>query len=114
MMMSCDRRFLRYIAGVRLSDRILSEEIGRWGGLEQLDIEIRRRRLRWFGHVKRRDGGDCLGDVLQVEVPGSRPRGRPKKTWFDNVKEDLRTLNLREDDAHDRDYWRAVIKRQTP
>ena len=111
---SCDRRFLRYIAGVRLSDRIPSEEIGRWCGLEQLDIEIRRRRLRWFGHVKRRDGGDCLGDVLRVEVPGSRPRGRPKKSWMDNVKEDMRKLNLREDDALDRDYWRAVIKRQTP
>ena len=111
---SCDRRFLRYMAGVRLSDRTPSEEIGRWCGLEQLDIEIRRRRLRWFGHVKRREVGDCLGDVLRMEVSGSRPRGRPKKSWMDNVKEDLRKLNLREDDAYDRDYWRAVIKRQTP
>ena len=102
------------MAGVRLSDRTPSEEIGRWCGLEQLDIEIRRRRLRWFGHVKRREVGDCLGDVLRMEVSGSRPRGRPKKSWMDNVKEDLRKLNLREDDAYDRDYWRAVIKRQTP
>ena len=49
-----------------------------------------------------------------MEVAGNRPRGRPKKTWMDNVKEDMRKLNLREDDVHDRDYWRAVIKRQTP
>ena len=75
--------------GVRLSDRIPSEYIVAWCGLEQLNIEIRKRRPRWFGHVKRREEGECLGDVLRMEVPGNRPRGRPKKTWMDNVKEDL-------------------------
>ena len=57
--------------------------------------------------------GDCLGDVLRMKVPGSCPRGRLKKSWMDNVKENLRKLNLREDDAYDRDNWRVVIKRQT-
>ena len=114
LIMTCDRRFLRYTASVWLSDRISSEKIGRWCGLEQLDIEIRRRRLRSLGHVKRREVGDCYGDVLRIEVPGSRPRERRKKSWMDNVKEDLGNLNLREDDAYNPDYWRAVIKRQTP
>ena len=45
-----------------------------------------------------------------MEVPGSRPRGMPKKSWMDNAKEDIRKLKLREDDANDWDYWRAVIK----
>ena len=58
--------------------------------------------------------GDCLNDFLRMEVPGSRPKGGPKKSRMDNVKEDLRKLNVREDDAHDRDHWRAVINRQTP
>ena len=58
--------------------------------------------------------GDCLGDVLRMEVAGNHPRGRPKKSWMDNVKEDLRMLNLKEEDAEDRDRWRAVINRQTP
>ena len=82
------------MAGVRLSDRISSSEICGWCGLEQLDVEIRRRRLRWFEHVKRREEGDCLGEVLRMDVTGNRPRGRPKKIWMDNVKEDLRKLNL--------------------
>ena len=60
-------------------------------------MEIWRRRLRWFGHAKRREEGDCLGEVLQMVVTGNRPRGRPKKTWMDNVKEDMRKLNLTED-----------------
>ena len=94
--------------------RTPSEEIGRWCWLEQLNIEIRKGRLRWLGHVKKREVGDCLGDVLQIEVPGNRPRGRPKKSWMDNLKEYLRKLNLREDDAYNRDYWRAVMKRLTP
>ena len=62
--MSCDRVFLRYMAGVWLSDRTPSEETGRWCGLEQLDIEIRRRMRRWFGYVKKREVGDCFGDIL--------------------------------------------------
>ena len=114
VLVSCDRRLQRYMAGVRLTDRVSSEEVAAWCGLEQLETEIRRRRLRWFGHVKRREVGDCLGDVLRMEVDGARPRGRPRKSWRANVKEDLRMLNLREEDAQDRDRWRAIINRQTP
>ena len=62
----------------------------------------------------RREVGDCLGDILRMDVRGNRPGGRPKMYWMDNMKEDLRKLNMREDDAYDWDYWRAVIKRQTP
>ena len=101
------------MAGVRLSDRTPSDEFSGWCGLEQLDIEIRKRRLRWFGHLKRREVWDCLGDVLRIEVAGSHPRGRSRKYGMDNVKEDLKKLKLKEDDAYDRDYLRPGIKHQT-
>ena len=77
------------MAGVRLSDRTPSEEIGRWCGLEQLDIEIRRRRLSCFEHVKRREVGYCLGDFLRLEVPGSRPREKPKSLGWTTRKKIL-------------------------
>ena len=64
-------------------------------------LVMRERRLRWYGHVKRRQGDGILGEVMQMEIPGTRPRGRPKKTWIKNIEEDMSQLNLREEDVHD-------------
>ena len=38
-------------------------------------------RLRWYGHVLRKDDEDWVKKCMEHEVEGSRPRGRPKKTW---------------------------------
>ena len=74
---------------------------------------IRENRLRWFGHVKRRRGEGLLGEVMELEAPGRRPPGRPKKTWIKNVEEDLTEWSLNKEDVFDREKWRALIKRQT-
>ena len=44
------------------------------------------------------------------EVEGSRPRGRPKKTWKEVVREDCQARKLNKEDAMDRCKWRKVIK----
>ena len=70
-------------------------------------------RLRWFGHLKRRRGEGVLGEAMEMEVTGMRPRGRPRKTWMKNIEEDLRELNLVQEDAYNRDRWRGLIRSQT-
>jgi len=42
--------------------------------------------LRWFGHVERKDDNDWVKRCITWEVEGIRQRGRPKKTWWDCVK----------------------------
>ena len=111
---ACDRRMLRYMAGVTLADRVTSEEVANRCGVKPVLTVVREGRLRWFGHVKRREGEGLLGEVMNLEVPGVRPRGRPKKQWKDNVKEDLREMNLTEADAMDRSCWRAAITTSNP
>ena len=101
---------LRYMAGVTLADRVASEEVARRCGVKPVLTVVREGRLRWFGHVKRREGEGLLGEVMQLEVHSVIPRRRPKKQWKNNIEEDLRTLNLRKTDAMDRDSWRAAIK----
>jgi len=47
---------------------------------------------------------------MEHEVEGSRPRGRPKKTWKEVVCEDCQACKLNKEDAMDRCKRRKVIK----
>lgn len=57
--------------------------MGRWGieqgGDEDVLSVLRRQRLRWYGHVKRKEEGHVLRRVAEVEVERRRPAGRLKK-----------------------------------
>jgi len=39
---------------------------------------------------------------MEYEVEGSRPRGRPKRTWKEVVREDCQACKLNKEDAMDR------------
>jgi len=43
-------------------------------------------------------------------VEGTRPRGRPKKTWRQIVEKDRRARGLNKEDAMDRARWRKLIE----
>ena len=77
---SCDRRMLRYMAGVRWQDGRSSSEVAGMCGVEDLSAKLRQRRLRWFGHVERAGEG-ALNEVRELRVEGWRPLGRPKRRW---------------------------------
>ena len=75
----CECRMPRYMAGVRWQDRRSSSEVAEMCGVEDLSVKLRQRRLRWFGHVKRAEGG-VLGEVGEVRVGGRQPEGiMPRK-----------------------------------
>ena len=47
--------------------------------------------------------------AMRVDGP-PRGRGRPKKTWMEVVKIDMKKYNLSEDLARDRSKWRNRIR----
>jgi len=47
---------------------------------------------------------------MEYEVEGSRPRGRPTRTWKEVVQKDCQPRNLNEEDAMDRGRWKKLIK----
>jgi len=52
-----------------------------------------------------------LGEEMHgYEVEGPRPRGRPKRTWREVVREDCQARKLNKEDALDRCKWRKMIK----
>ena len=82
--------------------------------MENLEHRLGKTRLKWFGHVKRRDENSILRRAIELEVEGRRPVGRPKKIWSKVVEEDMRKLNITEDMAENRKQRRQLISRSTP
>ena len=74
---------------------------------------IQKSRLRWFGHVQRKDDYDWVKRCITWEVGGIRQRGRPKKTLWDCVKNDMDSLGLFQKDVQFRNKLRMRIKGAT-
>ena len=79
-----------------------------------LVMVMRRRRLEWFGHVKRRDKTDNIRAVAEIKMEGKRPRGRPKLRWNDTVRRGVKAWNIKEEWATDRERWKGLYKTRYP
>ena len=103
-----ERAMIRWICGVKPSQDPSLEDLHSKLGLVDLTVVVRERRLRWFGHVKRSSAE--INRVRDRTIDGRKGPGRPKKTWYDCVKQDLKVCNLSEDSTLDRDAWRSAVK----
>ena len=65
-------------------------------------MKIREGRVRWYGHVMRRDQDYIGRKMMEIELPGKRKRGRPKRRFLDVVKEDMREVGVKKTDFEDR------------
>ena len=106
---------LRKILGISRRDHIRNSDIRSTLNI-QLDVvqKIQRRRLKYLGHVTRMEGNRFPNVALYGQVQGQRERGRPKKRWIDNVREDCAEMSLDIIGAtrlatSDRDEWRRQV-----
>ena len=67
-------------------------------------------RIAAVGMFSNDDDDDWVKKCTEYEVEGSRPRGRPKRTWKEVVRQDCQARKLNKEDAVDRCKWRKVIK----
>ena len=99
-------KMLRFSLGVTRMDKIRNEYIRGTAQVRRFGEKIREARLRWYGHVLRKDDG-CTGRrMLRMELPGNSKRGRPKRRFMDVVKEDMAEVEVTEADTEDRSNWR--------
>jgi len=54
-----------------------------------------------YGHVLRQEDDDWVKKCMEYEVDGPRPRGRPKRTWREVVREDRQARKMNKEDAID-------------
>ena len=84
-----EMRMVRWMCGVKLIDRLPSKELRERRGVDDIALVLQQNRLRWYGHVWRKDDDDW---------------------WKEFVREDCQARKLNKEDVMDRCKWRKVIK----
>ena len=72
--------------GIKLQDRVPSKGLRERLGLDDIISVLQQNRLRWYGHVLRKEDNDWVKKCMDYEVEGARPRGSPKKTFREIVE----------------------------
>jgi len=96
------------MCGIKLKDRLPSKELRERLGVDDIALVLQQNRLRWYGHLLRKEDDDWVKKCMEYEVEGPRPR-RPKRIWREVVKEDCQSRKLNRKDAMDRSKWRKLI-----
>ena len=105
-----DRAMIRQICNVRPQDIVTtrSNELIVWLGTEDLDLILKERRLRWYGHVECSNG--AVKTAFDIQVDGKHGPGRPKMTYKQLTERDCREWKLSAISPHDRHTWRSGVR----
>jgi len=109
MLEVAEMRMWRWTCGVTRRDQVKNKDIREKMAVTNIGVLCRRARLRWFGHVKRREESYVGRRILSLEPPGRRGRGRPRQRWMDTTNADMRSVGAREEDTEDRKIWKTFI-----
>ena len=82
-------RMLRWMSGVITLERIRNERIRGTTKVGELSKKVQGSRLKWYGHVSRREQEYMGKRVMVIEVRGKRRKGRPNRKWLDNIRNNL-------------------------
>ena len=55
-----------------------------------------------YGHIRRREEDNVSRKIMDMVVPGKRRRGRPRRRWIDNNREDMSKYELTADMTENR------------
>ena len=81
-MQVAEMKMLRFAIGVTRKDKIRNEYIRHTVKIERLGIKMREGRLRWYGHVMRRDQEYVGRRVMEMELPEKKKKRETKENIF--------------------------------
>ena len=113
-MATTEMRMVQWAMVLSLLEHRRKEEILEEANVETIATIMRRRRLEWFGQVKRRDETENIRAVAEMKMKGKRPRGRQKSRWYDTIRRDLKAWKIKEEWATDRERWKGLCKTRHP
>ena len=71
-----EMRMVRWMCGIKLKDRFPSKELRERLGIDDTAVVLQQNRLRWYGHVLRKEDDDWVKKCTEYEVKGPRTRGQ--------------------------------------
>ena len=100
-----DKAMIRQICNVRPQDIVTtrSNELLAQLGIEDLDLILKKRRLRWYGHVELSNG--TVKTALTYKLRESVGLGRKQLT-----ERNCREWKLSAINPHDRNMWRSGVR----
>jgi hypothetical protein len=114
-----ENRVLRGIFGCKRDEvtgewrKLHSGELHNLYSSPDIISQIKSRRMRWAGHVARMGEERDVYGVLVGKPEGKRQVERPRRSWEDGIKTDLREIGWGGVEwihlAQDRDRWLAVV-----
>ena len=90
---------VRRMCDVKVKDRVPSKELRARLGLDDIISVLQQNRLRWYGHVLRKEDNDWVKKCMEYQVEDARLRGRSKRTRRKVVQEDCQAWKLNREDA---------------
>ena len=104
-----DRAMIRQICNVKPQDIVTtrSKLLGRLG-IEDLELILKERRPRWYGHVECSNG--AVKTAFDLQDDGKHGPRRPKMTWKQLTERDCREWKLWAINPHDRHTWRSGVR----
>jgi hypothetical protein len=74
---------------------------------------IKAQRIKWLGHIQRMAQTRPAGKLLDWKPMGTRPVGRPRQRWQEDVMEGLKKLKMKtwKETAKDRRTWRDLAEK---
>ncbi|XP_047989241.1 uncharacterized protein LOC125228628 [Leguminivora glycinivorella] len=110
---SAEMKMLRWSGGVTLKDRVRNEYIRGTFKVACITDKLQENRLRWYGHVMRRNKEHMTRVVMEIEEPKRGPGRRPT-TWMGTISKDMKTTDLKPETAQKRPEWRLRTRRADP
>lgn len=101
-------RMIRVVKGVSAMQKMTNKQL--YGELPPISDKIRARRLKLVGHLLRHNDEEASRVVTWRSTAGSVSRGRPNKTYIDQLEEDtgLPSSEIARF-ASDRQLWRGMV-----
>ena len=75
-----ERMMVRLVFGASLKSKISSNDLNKGLNVGAVTDVLRQARLRWFGHLERKDSNDWVSSCRNLEVMSAKYHGRSRKT----------------------------------
>ena len=107
-----EMRMLRWIRGKTRKEHDRNQVTQGIPKNTKLSTFLRKKLLNWYGHIRRRRR-QPLKKMMEMVEPGKRRRGRPRRRWTDNNREDMTKYELTADMTDNREHWKMMVKTGT-